>query len=376
MIYDLKNLEKFTIRKIQGQLLAATAYVHPEYDSLSDTLDKLFEKQDLTLSFKQPVYILYDETLTSVILISIHRWLRTKCADIENITLITTHHIGVAAWWKDWLHANHEKSFKIIELSCGYASFMNRERETFEISPPPTLEYVSSNKNIQHYFNLYGGTYPTNDKLYLILKSLELNEHGIIGYLGNFLSKQQLLKYAENITYYKNQKEVKNIECLYDQFVDDKKLIKGNKTIDTDHLPIKNEKFFTGYQYFCDNLCFISVVRETYNDQPFITVTEKTLRAFLHHLVVMPTGYQSVQLLEAQGFWFPHDLLNYDYQYEKNYAQRISKLIQSLHHVIKNFSIADLQNYYYKNLQKFHNNLCLVYDIVQNPSTTYRTLTE
>jgi hypothetical protein len=363
MIYDLKNLEKFTIRKIQGQLLAATAYVHPEYDSLSDTLDKLFEKQDLTLSFKQPVYILYDETLTSVILISIHRWLRTKCADIENITLITTHHIGVAAWWKDWLHANHEKSFKIIELSCGYASFMNRERETFEISPPPTLEYVSSNKNIQHYFNLYGGTYPTNDKLYLILKSLELNEHGIIGYLGNFLSKQQLLKYAENITYYKNQKEVKNIECLYDQFVDDKKLIKGNKTIDTDHLPIKNEKFFTGYQYFCDNLCFISVVRETYNDQPFITVTEKTLRAFLHHLVVMPTGYQSVQLLEAQGFWFPHDLLNYDYQYEKNYAQRISKLIQSLHHVIKNFSIADLQNYYYKNLQKIHNNLFLVLQI-------------
>lgn len=343
-------------------------------------LEELFKGVDWGASFETPLLIIYDETITKEILIGIHTWLRTKCTDIENITLITSHHCGVQRWWKQWCEIEQERSFSIIEASFGYSYYttgrykMEKHPVRYPLPSIPSSKNIADRKNIMYYFNMYGGTYPTLERLYITTRLLEFREYGIVEYIGDMLSKQDILNYAENITYFKNQKEIDTLSKIYDRFVIDNRIEKQQLQFDIEYLPVKNEHFFSGYQYCVDSHCFANVTRETINFHPYTTVTEKTLRSFLHHLAVIPTSYRSVDDLEAQGFWFPHDIIDYNYQYELDHGFRMDKLIQSLRKMINKFSIDDLKHYYQENLNYFHHNAKLVYDIIQDPFITYRKL--
>lgn len=371
------NITNNIVGKIHDQLLMAitdapllehkTKYIIP-------VLEELFKDVNWATSFEIPMTIVYDEALTPEILIAIHQWLRTKCADIENINLITTHHCGLARWWKQWCVACHEKSFSVVEFSYGYSEFITSRDTWIKIPPMPADDYVPLHKDIQYHFSYYGGTYPVDDRLYMLLRILKLRDHGIVEYIGYIPDKEEILNYAENITYFKNQKIINDLSEVYDQCIINNHLIKQDLNFKLDYSPVKNDMFFSGYQYITDSHCFANIIRETINFHPYTTVSEKTLRSFMHHLVVVPTTYRSVDDLETQGFWFPHNLIDYTYQYETDHATRFELLINSVKQMIDKFSIDDLNRYYRENLTHFHHNTKLVYDIIRDPSLTYRKL--
>lgn len=371
------NITNNIVGKIRSQLLMAitdapllehkTKYIIP-------VLEELFKNVNWAISFETPMTIVYDEALTPEILIAIHQWLRTKCTDIENINLITTHHYGIARWWKHWCSTFHEKSFSVVEFSYGYSEFVIADDPYIKIPPMPADDYVPLHKDIQYYFSYYGGTYPVRDRLYMLLRILKLRDHGIVEYIGYIPNKQEILNYAEDITFFKNQKIIDELSEVYNQCIINHHLIKQDLNFKREYSPIRNDIFFSGYQFITDNHCFANIVRETINFHPYTTVTEKTLRSFMHHLVVIPTAYCSVDDLETQGFWFPHDLIDYTYQYEKDHATRLELLMNSVKQMIDRFSIDDLKCYYQENLHRFHHNTKLVYDIIKNPSLPYRKL--
>jgi hypothetical protein len=377
MILSESELDKIIVKKVSAELLyeiSNAPVLEHKGKYIANKLDELFHDVDLSKSFNSPLGIVYDEVLPIEILIHIHEWLRTKCIDIENIILITTHHCGVRAWWKQWCNMHHQKSFSIVELTFKYWDHIKYNNDNYidpDIAETSLSEYqIAKEKNIHYYFSIYGGTRPNLERMYIILKLLELRDVGVVEYLGEFLSKQDIINYVEHITYFKNQSEVDQLSEIYDRYIIDNRLIKQELCFSTDHVPA-NDDFFNRYQYNIDKHCFAGIVRETMDFSPYSTITEKTLRAFLHNLAVMPIGYNSVSVLEDQGFWFPHDVIDYSYQTIQDPAQRMSTIVNEIKKMTQQFSIQDLNDYYQQNLHHFYHNTKLVYNFLQT-SFIYR----
>jgi hypothetical protein len=325
---------------------------------VEQALDQLLGHYDWSVSFSTPVVLIYDELVTSEILIILHNWLRRKCADIENIQLIVTSHTGIAKWWKSWCQTNHEKSFQINELFFTISPSAKKYFKNF--TKLPELDFYRQNKKISKLFSFYGGTYSGLEKEYLILKILEFKNSASIDFFAKFSSKQEILDYAEHINYYKNQKEIDYISYAYDTYVQDCYLNYNQSLVRTKNEPID----FKSLQWTIDKICWASIVRETVNGDKFASLTEKTLRAYLHHNVVIPTGFNAVTDLEDLGFWFPHDIVDYSYQSEPLYANRINQMIQMLTHLNNTYSFDQLHNYYIDNLQKFQHNAILIQNYI------------
>jgi len=348
------------LKIIDSQIRAAILRA-PLHDSklvyIAHELDQMFDKYDWTKSFSNPQVIVYDESVTSEIIIAIHHWLRRQCADISNITLITTHNLGIASWWEQYCAVMGQQSFLIQEKFFTHSD-QCRARWFDKIPPLPDRGWFANFKKIERVFSYYGGSYGKLERQYLILKMLELSSVGEIDYLGKFVSKDSLLGYSENINYYLDQNEIDQLNVLYDRHVS----VTGDLAYSCVAAGIKNEKLdYQGVQWQTDSKCFASVVRETVLDDVYSCVTEKTLRAFLHHTVVIPVTFQGVTELERMGFWFPHDIFDYSYQTESRFAYRTKHMITSIKQLIANLSIGDMQQYYTDNIDKFHANAKLVH---------------
>lgn len=353
---------------IRDQALAAVSSaptVGPKDVYVEQCFDLLLNDYDWSISFSTPVAIIYDDVITSEILVILHRWLRRKCADVENIHLITTHHIGISDWWNSWCQINHEKSFQITELFFTAALAAKKYFKNFiEL---PKIDFYKKNKKISKMFSFYGGTYATLEREYLILKMLEFKDSASIDFFAKFSPKNNILDYVEQITYYKNQKECDYISRAYNIHIDNYYL-NSEQNISR----VKDETInFNGYQWSIDKNCWASVIRETINDSQFCTLTEKTLRAFLHHTVVIPIGVNSVSNLENLGFWFPRDIIDYSYEREPIFSNRVNQISKMLTELINTYSYDQLENYYAKNLQKFQHNAALVYNYINQHSKLY-----
>jgi hypothetical protein len=234
-----------------------------------------------------------------------------------------------------------------------------RQRWFDNITELPKRDWFANSKKIEQVFSYYGGTYATPERQYLVLTLLELSEVGSIDYLGKFETKDTVTAYSENINYYLDQAEIDQINELFDRHVS------PSGTLVQQNMPgpgIKNEPIgYQGIQWYTDSTCFASVVRETVVDDRYSCVTEKTLRAFLHHMVVIPVTFQGVKELEHMGFWFPHDIFDYSYQTESRFAYRTKHMINSIKQLIANLSIGNMQQYYNDNIDKFHANAKLVH---------------
>ena len=346
---------------IDHRLLTAVTQApshEPKLLYIEHELDQMFGNYDWTKSFSTPQRLVYDEAITSEILIAIHHWLRRQCADITNITLVTTHHLGIASWWKQYCSVMGQQSFSIQERLFTHADRF-RQRWFDNITELPKRDWFANSKKIEQVFSYYGGTYATPERQYLVLTLLELSKVGSIDYLGKFESKDTVTAYSENINYYLDQAEIDQINELFDRHVS------PSGTLVQQNMPapgIKNEPIgYQGIQWYTDSTCFASVVRETVVDDRYSCVTEKTLRAFLHHMVVIPVTFQGVKELERMGFWFPHDIFDYSYQTESRFAYRTKHMINSIKQLIANLSISDMQQYYNDNIDKFHANAKLVH---------------
>jgi hypothetical protein len=196
---------------------------------------------------------------------------------------------------------------------------------------------------------------------------LEFSDIAEIDYIGQFSPKQQVLDYVEHLSYYKNQPEVEWISDTYDKFVNDTNALDisvefpGERKLD--------KLTFSGFQWEVDRHCWASVIRETINDDRYYSLTEKTLRAFLHHTVPIPIGFGGVASLEKLGFWFPRDIIDYSYQSQPLFSDRVNGIVSALRKISKDYSFAQLQDFYLDNLQNFQHNAELVYKYINKQET-------
>jgi hypothetical protein len=345
------------------EILAIAPAMEPKDLYVEQVLDQMFRDYNWAKSFDQCLVILYDEVMPSELVIILHQWLRRKCANIENIILVQTHHLGSSSWWQQYCDTMRVKSFKIHE--CFFTHSPDYWPQWFANIPElPSSSWFADHKNIQQLFSFYGGSYSSLERQYLILRLLTIGNHGAIDYLGKFDSQQAIIDWTEFATYYCNQDEINSISSVYYDHVDSNKMLK-NKNCISPTPSIKNERLtYSGFQWSMDSRSFASIIRETLNSDVYSCLTEKTLRGFLHHTAVVPLGFQAVDHLEKWGFWFPHDIIDYKFQNEPVFSKRISMMLSSMNKVIDNYSYQDLQKIYEHNIDNFHRNASRVHAIL------------
>jgi hypothetical protein len=340
-------------------VIARAPILHPKDLYVADKLEEMFGSYDWLKSFERIQIIIYEELLTSEILVLLHKWLRTKCANIENIILITVQHTGIQSWWHEWCRIHHERSFDIKEMFFLDSPVKNVSMSAFMENTTlfnKSKKFYLTHRHNKWLFSYWGGTYYTDERYYLLLTLSEFLEQAQIDFLGDFGDKNSILAYLENITYYKNQAEINKIADSHDFIKNNQFLVSMRPKSQAQKDELIN---FRGLQWQIDRQCFASVIRETINSDRYACVTEKTLRVFLHHCVALPIGYRAVQGLEKYGFWFPHDLIDYSYQYIDIFYDRVNGLKLQLQKLAKK-PPSDLQDYYINNINNFLYNSKLV----------------
>jgi len=304
-------------------------------------LEQLFREFDWSLGFEHKILIIYNETFTPEIAISLHYWLRTKCTNIQNIYVAVTDNV-VSTWWASWLGVMCEKSYRVVEIPHIHGLHYIRR------SQPP----LKNHSGIVKHFSYWGGTYPARHKGYLLLEMSQYQPWAYLDHLGSVLDKQEIIDYTENITHYLSQDTVDRISARYDRFIVDKKFLSNINDPDQ-----KNE-FLDSHdiQWHTDQQCLACVIRETCDSLPFSNYTEKTLRAFWHGCLAIPMSYRAVEALEHQGFLFAHDLFDYSYQNEPDFFTRIQLLKHSLDRFIQQISADDLPHVWQSQQPLIHHN--------------------
>jgi len=294
---------------------------------------------DWKRSFDIPQVIYYDERVTVEVVESLHQYLRTQCCDIENIVLLTSHCVGLREWWTKRCELYQERSFRVVEWLFVRTHAWRYHFQ--DLAMIPKNQVLENKRNLAYLFNFYGGTNPRLDRLYLTLKMRDLDPVGLTDLLCDFsVSHQQILGHAMYLGYFKDSQEEHKMSDLYERYVQDQKLQinpvvhqmrQQAHTVDPRGIKAADPRFGSdSYQFWFDSHFLCTVTNETDNTQPWAMVSEKTLRPFWHHNIVIPNAYQSVQLLESKGFWFPHDIIDYSYQEERDWLSRINRMSLSL----------------------------------------------
>lgn len=319
-------------------------------------LDQCLATIDWSETFERPFVLLYFECLWAEMIVDIHYWLRTKNADIKNITLICPLTLGTASWWKNWCAVMNEKSFRLQDTLV-HPPYKNQYCADL---PIPDHDMIKQQKigDINKWFSYFGGSQSRPERDYAFLMLYQLRSHAHVEYLASKIDIDLLIKYVEYNSYYCDQPTLDLLHAQYRSWYNTCNLAPTGM--------IANEKFgFEGYQWHVDRQCAASVIRETHMDQPFAAVTEKTLRCFYHFNLAIPLGYRAVEQLEQQGFWFPTDMIDFDYQHEINYHERVKALVHSLRDWVARCNLAVIKSYIENNWYSIRHNHDLVVAMMQ-----------
>ena len=344
------------------QALAQGPELFPKDASVEKKLDEMFGQYDWSRSFDRRQILVHDENIMSEILPMMHTWFRRRCLDIENIEIIMPHHIGIEQYWHKWCDLNQVKSFKITEVWQLRSPLM---RPVYQSMPSlQDLLRHKQHREITKLFSYYGGTHSDPEREYIACKLMPFRDRAEINFMAEPYPEEAVLAYVERNTYFKNQKEVDHIRQL---------LPVRRQTRLQSEATMEPRGFYEGFhldrfQSQVDARCWACVVRESHNSDRFCSLTEKTLRALVNHLVVLPLGYQSVHWLENIGFWFPHDIVDYSYTQQPLFVDRVNGLIENITRLASR-PLQELQKYHVDNLEKFQYNAKLVYE--KNNTPTY-----
>lgn len=330
---------------IRQELLLAAASVpedqfHPHV--IWPRLETLFAGVDWTMSFHKRLLVVYDEVVIPQVVISLHEWLRSKCANLDHIHVIFTDQ-PIQLWWQAYCRVFHERSF--------HAEYVPHVTMPLRYPMAQTIQ-VKAHEMINRHFSYYAGTWHDRSRNYLLLEMLEYMPHAAIDNMGLILPRQRIVDYVEQISYFGAQSDVERIGAIYDQHVIDQNCpgnVVGQQS--------KNEPLcYQGLQWQIDSQCFACVTRETRDDLPYPDVTEKTMRAFLHQCMVIPISYQAVDHLESLGFQFAHHLFDYSYQHQPDFFHRVKGLKNSLNQFIQTVSQPQLGPVWFQNQQIWQHN--------------------
>ena len=294
----------------------------------------------LSKSFDSDVFIIYDEVLPVEILIALHTWLGSNCCNISNVVVITTHTLGATDWYNSYSYLLGERNFRLLE-----APFMSDRYTNRLLAIPP--EYELRKKEIKYWFSYYGGNYSTLERDFLTASYLNntiTDKH--VDYLAGFKQgKVEFNGYLEQISGFRNRGVndlLSAIQC-HQQFNSNGML---------------NETFnMSDNQYQIDSVSACQIIRETMNNTPYTIVTEKTLRSFLHGQHAIPfSGKNSVSLLEKIGFQFDHALLDYSYQSDPIFYNKVQKVNNLMIDLANNFTLSTLGTYINSHPGVIHHN--------------------
>jgi hypothetical protein len=345
---------------------------------IHSALDRLFSTVDWSRSFDHPLAIIYDEVLKPEALIEWHWWLRTNCADIKNIYLFLTHSIGSRSWWDNWCQVHHQKSFVLVD-ALPSPKWINRIIVNNPGLPTNTTHQQVCDKinSTNFYFSYFGGSGqpiqvnpaglvdPYVDRMYLTLEMLDYYQYALIDFASLPSNYANIEQYVEYITYFKDQDAVDRIKNQYYKFIANDQIKTRWQELGFASNDIYDPRFkFSGFEFQVNQQCFASVIRETLLDGCINTFTEKTCRPFFNYCMAIPTGYLAVEQLQQRGFWFPTDLIDYQYQYEQDFYQRIQLLKRSLTQLTKH-SIGTLKQYALDHVEQLHQNHCAVLGMKQ-----------
>ncbi len=328
--------------------------VDPELDKkplIHKALDDLISDKELQRSFYERIVLVYDETIPVEIVTGIHSWLYTKCCDIENIVLIVTHHLGLKDWYNRYLSLFGMKGFSVIEAPLLSMRYKNRFEsiQSFQKTNKPKLD---------HYFSFYGGTYGSLERDFLTAKFSTINE-GYVDYMCGYSEDAvKFDNYLESLTRFKDRAAV-------DQLL----AVRSSRQILENAKKIKDEDFSnSGFQFDIDNVSACQVVRETLVDLPYLSVTEKSLRPFLHNQIPIPTGVEGLFHLTQLGFATDYEPVDYRYQFEKHFYTRINQICKVINSIKARYTLEDLRDYINDNWQLFAYNHDYIYsqDLFKN----------
>lgn len=360
---DIYN--RYQTKNYCGQEYDVAAFLPISFAShdFESQCQKEFGNWDWSRSFHKTQIIYHDERIVPEMLIAMHGWLRQQAGNIENVVVVTTHTAGLTQWWDQYCSLYNQRSFKIREWP--FIRSFNWQDMFVNMKLLDRDIVLEAKKNIEFLFSYYGGISGKHDSMYLTLKMMNQFDVSLIDLVAKFkLSEQQITDYSMYLSYFGDVNEQVEIQNLHKEFVIGNTIRMHDIVKHTPFQKIRCEPFVgAGMQWDVDQRCFANVVRETDNLQPFGILTEKTFRGFYHHMAVVPLGYKTVECLEKYGFWFPHDIIDFDYQHEKDFLTRLNAMIKSLENLKNSHSMSDINEYYKVNFDKFRSNaeLCVNY---------------
>jgi hypothetical protein len=314
---------KFREFRIAEELDNKEPFVHEWLDANITT--------DLTRSFDENLIFVYDETLPAEILMYIHTWFHRQCCDITNITFLTTHTRGLNEWYQNYLGVAGQRGFRVVEATWLSVLFWDTSRLDTITAPPPQWHL----KTFQNYFSFYGGTRSSLEQDLLAAMACTRQHLGRIEYMGQFKSDtERFYGYAEQSTYFKRAAEVQKL-------VD----IKNNTELPIAPASQRFDAFdYDSVQWNIDKYSVCQLIRETCTDSQFSILTEKTLRAFLHFQIPLPlSGVGTVRHLEKLGFKFLDEMIDYSYQDEPVYFDRIEQALCEIDSLANRYTLLELE---------------------------------
>ena len=339
------------------------------YNFNNTFIDVAWEK-----TFTEPLVIIFDECVWPEHLPQLQNYLSEKCCNINNIFVSLTHQSGVKPWWNLYSKWLNYPTFTILETNF-VNSYNCKEYAKKQLDKTNIISI--DNKQIKYAFSYYGGNGSKLTNVYMFLKMSEFRNKNHIDTHFELPSIESVLGYVEKLTFYQNEHEVKHIEYLYKKYqnnpIEHSPTQTKCKELMQDHTilkkPSRQERLheqviasMDDIQWQYDQYCFANVIRETIPDAPYNTLTEKTIRPFLSYLIAIPTSYKAIDYLEQQGFWFPHDLIDYSYQHEPYFYKRFSKVCKVLSY-LDSLDHNVLLEYYQKNFDKILTNKKLATDM-------------
>lgn len=297
-------------------------------------LDEKLEKDLLLKSFENKLILIYDEIIIIEVLVFLHTWFKKNACKIENIIVIATcTYDSLSNWYKQYCDLYGTKGFVLIETAWIYAMYFLAWKQN-----NPLTSKLYQKKQFKNYFEYFGGQRSEKSRDFATAALLTVAELGHIEYLGGFQSSlDEFDAYLEEISGYSNRPK-----C--DEIVTARTNPRFNHLASASHIPgfdvLKSPH--TGISAF-------TVLRETSYNETITVLTEKTLKAFISMTLPLPMGYKSVDELTKLGFKFDHSLIDYSYQYEKTYFDRIIKLVDEIKRLSTSYTLDELSERFYNN---------------------------
>jgi hypothetical protein len=152
--------------------------------------------------------------------------------------------------------------------------------------------------------------------------------------MPEFQPLEEFDNHLEKITSFSDRK-------LCDQLLERRKILTFDVHRSDNHPGVGHH----GFIWEIDNQSACHVIRETINELPYMMASEKTIKPFTHFQFPLPiSGVNSIQYLEELGFQMPHNVIDYQYQTDPIFYNRVQKLYAELLRLEKTYTLDEMED--------------------------------